>query len=48
MSTKNYLKNSIQMKLNINYSNSNQIVAFHVLKGLGVTMKVISFIIMFL
>lgn len=36
------------MELGININNSNQIIAFHVLHAIGVSIKVISFIIMFL
>ena len=36
------------MELGININNSNQIIAFHVLKSLGITIKLISIIIMFL
>jgi hypothetical protein len=36
------------MELGININNSNQIIAYNLLHAMGVSIKVISFIIMFL
>lgn len=44
----NFLNNSIQNKLNIGYNNNFQIAAIITLKSVGLTMKTISLIIMFL
>jgi hypothetical protein len=44
----NYFNNSIQNKLNINYNNSDQIIANILLKKIGIKKTVICIILMFL
>jgi hypothetical protein len=44
----NLMSNSLQKYFNINYWSTNQIIAYVALQHIGVSVKVISVIIMFL